>query len=322
MQIIVYTGAVLMLFLFVLMIVGVSSADSLRGDHRGQRLWRRPWPASRCWCCWPWSSGTRRSARPRPPDGRLRRRATCTGIATLIFTRYVFPFEVTSALLITAALGAMVLAHRERTTPKPTQRDLSRRGWRARSPTPLPGPGTYARHNAVDMPALLPDGTPSALSVSPVISGRARRTGGGQRGAPEAAGALPPARAGTARRAGPVDDRHPAGEAERQRAGGGAVMSPGHYVALAVILFVIGAVGVLVRRNAMVIFMCVELMLNAVNLAFVAFARQHGNLDGQVIAFFVMVVAAAEVVVGLAILMAIFRTRRSASVDDANLLKY
>jgi NADH-quinone oxidoreductase subunit K len=99
-------------------------------------------------------------------------------------------------------------------------------------------------------------------------------------------------------------------------------MSPGHYVALAVILFVIGAVGVLVRRNAMVVFMCVELMLNAVNLAFVAFARMHGSLDGQVIAFFVMVVAAAEVVVGLAILMSIFRARQSASVDDPNLLKY
>ena len=99
-------------------------------------------------------------------------------------------------------------------------------------------------------------------------------------------------------------------------------MSTGNVIALAVILFVIGAVGVLVRRNAMVIFMCIELMLNAVNLAFVAFARQHGTVDGQVIAFFVMVVAAAEVVVGLAILMAIFRTRRSASVDDANLLKY
>jgi NADH-quinone oxidoreductase subunit K len=99
-------------------------------------------------------------------------------------------------------------------------------------------------------------------------------------------------------------------------------MSPGHYVVLAVILFVIGAVGVLIRRNAMVIFMCIELMLNAVNLAFVAFARQHGQVDGQVVAFFVMVVAAAEVVVGLAILMAIFRARRSVSVDDANLLKY
>ncbi|HTP15373.1 MAG TPA: NADH-quinone oxidoreductase subunit NuoK [Streptosporangiaceae bacterium] len=100
------------------------------------------------------------------------------------------------------------------------------------------------------------------------------------------------------------------------------MVSPGHFVALAVILFVIGGVGVLIRRNAIVIFMCVELMLNAVNLAFVAFARMHGGLDGQVIAFFVMVVAAAEVVVGLAILTAIYRTRRSASVDDANLLKY
>jgi NADH-quinone oxidoreductase subunit K len=100
------------------------------------------------------------------------------------------------------------------------------------------------------------------------------------------------------------------------------MVSPAHFVALSVILFVIGAVGVLARRNAIVIFMCVELMLNAVNLAFVAFARMHGNLNGQVIAFFVMVIAAAEVVVGLAILTSIFRSRRSASVDDANLLKY
>lgn len=100
------------------------------------------------------------------------------------------------------------------------------------------------------------------------------------------------------------------------------MISPAHYIYLAAILFVIGGVGVLVRRNALVVFMSVELMLNAVNLAFVAFARLHGQLDGQVIAFFVMVVAAAEVVVGLAILTSIFRTRRSASVDDANLLKY
>ena len=99
-------------------------------------------------------------------------------------------------------------------------------------------------------------------------------------------------------------------------------MNPTYYLVLSAALFSIGAVGVLVRRNAIVVFMCIELMLNACNLAFVAFARMHGNLDGQVIAFFVMVVAAAEVVVGLAILMAIFRTRRSASVDDANLLKY
>jgi NADH-quinone oxidoreductase subunit K len=100
------------------------------------------------------------------------------------------------------------------------------------------------------------------------------------------------------------------------------MVSPAHFVALSVILFVIGGVGVLVRRNALVVFMCIELMLNAANLAFVAFARMHGALDGQVIAFFVMVVAAAEVVVGLAILTSIFRARKSASVDEASLMKY
>jgi NADH-quinone oxidoreductase subunit K len=99
-------------------------------------------------------------------------------------------------------------------------------------------------------------------------------------------------------------------------------MSPTAYIVLSAILFSLGAAGVLIRRNAIVVFMCIELMLNATNLAFVTFARVNGNLDGQIIAFFVMVVAAAEVVVGLAIIMAIFRTRRSASVDDANLLKY
>ena len=94
-----------------------------------------------------------------------------------------------------------------------------------------------------------------------------------------------------------------------------------HYVYLATILFAIGAATVLVRRNAIIVFMGVELMLNATNLAFVTFARIYGTLDGQVIALFVIVVAAAEVVVGLAIIMAIFRSSRSASVDNANLLK-
>ena len=95
----------------------------------------------------------------------------------------------------------------------------------------------------------------------------------------------------------------------------------GPYIVLSTLLFTIGCVGVMIRRNAIVVFMCVELMLNAANLALVAFARYHGNLTGQIAAFFVMVVAAAEVVVGLAIIMTLFRTRRSASVDDANLLK-
>ena len=99
-------------------------------------------------------------------------------------------------------------------------------------------------------------------------------------------------------------------------------MNVDYYLYLSAVLFTIGSVGVLVRRNAIVVFMCIELMLNAVNLTLVTFARMHDNLDGQIIAFFVMVVAAAEVVVGLAIIMSIFRARRSASVDDANLLKY
>lgn len=99
-------------------------------------------------------------------------------------------------------------------------------------------------------------------------------------------------------------------------------MNTSAFLVLSAMLFSIGAVGVLVRRNAIVVFMCVELMLNASNLALVSFSKQNGNLGGQVMAFFVMVVAAAEVVVGLAIIMTIFRTRRSASVDDASLLKY
>jgi NADH-quinone oxidoreductase subunit K len=99
-------------------------------------------------------------------------------------------------------------------------------------------------------------------------------------------------------------------------------MTPSYYLVLSALLFTVGAVGVLVRRNAIVVFMCIELMLNAVNLSLVTFSRINGDLKGQVMAFFVMVVAAAEVVVGLAIIMSIFRTRRSSSVDDSNLLKY
>ena len=99
-------------------------------------------------------------------------------------------------------------------------------------------------------------------------------------------------------------------------------MSESYYLVLAAFLFTVGGVGVLVRRNAIVVFMCIELMLNSVNLTLVTFARATGTIDGQIMAFFVMVVAAAEVVVGLAIIMSIYRTRRSASVDDANLLKY
>ena len=99
-------------------------------------------------------------------------------------------------------------------------------------------------------------------------------------------------------------------------------MNESYYLLLAALLFTIGGLGVLLRRNAILVFMSVELMLNSVNLTLVTFSRTIGTLEGQVMAFFVMVVAAAEVVVGLAIILSIFRSRRSASVDDANLLKY
>ena len=98
-------------------------------------------------------------------------------------------------------------------------------------------------------------------------------------------------------------------------------MNPYNYLYLAALLFTIGAVGVVVRRTAIVVFMCIELMLNAANLTLVTFSRLNGNLNGQVVAFFTMVVAACEVVVGLAIIVAIYRSRRSASIDDASLLK-
>ena len=98
-------------------------------------------------------------------------------------------------------------------------------------------------------------------------------------------------------------------------------MNIDNYLYLSAILFTIGAVGVVVRRNAIVVFMCIELMLNSANLSLVTFSRINGTLDGQVIAFFTMVVAACEVVVGLAIIVTIYRSRRSASIDDASLLK-
>ncbi|MFI6522061.1 NADH-quinone oxidoreductase subunit J [Spirillospora sp. NPDC050679] len=172
-QVIVYTGAVLMLFLFVLMLVGVSSTDSLVETIRGQRLWAAVGALGFLVLL---AAGLGNAALG---DSAGLKKANeeyggnVEGLAALLFGKYVFAFEVTSALLITAALGAMVLAHRERTTPKDTQRDLSIKRFKSgEHPGPLPGPGTYARHNAVDMPALLPDGTPSELSVNPVIAAR------------------------------------------------------------------------------------------------------------------------------------------------------
>jgi len=186
-QIIVYTGAVLMLFLFVLMIVGVSAKDSLQENIPGQRLGAAV--AGIALLVLLALIVGHAAIGPAAPAGARYGARNLQGLAQLIFTRYVFPFEATAALLITAALGAMVLAHRERLGPKPTQRTLSRQRVASGHPTPLPGPGVFARHNAVDFPALLPDGTPSQLSVNPVIA----RAGGGRLGRePSAPEQLPP----------------------------------------------------------------------------------------------------------------------------------
>jgi NADH-quinone oxidoreductase subunit J len=174
-QVIVYTGAVLMLFLFVMMIVGITAADSIIETIRGQRLWAAL--AGIALLILLALVVGHASIGPAAPSSLRDSSLNINGLARLIFTRYVFPFEATSALLITAALGAMVLAHRERTTPKPTQRVLSRQRVASGRPAPLPGPGTYARHNSVDTPALLPDGSQSRLSVSGVLASRAAAAG-------------------------------------------------------------------------------------------------------------------------------------------------
>jgi NADH-quinone oxidoreductase subunit J len=198
-QVIVYTGAVLMLFLFVLMIVGISAADSVIETIRGQRLWAAIGGIALLVLLIVVLGHA--SIGPAAPVSSQFGSANVTGLARLIFTKYVFPFELTSALLITAALGAMVLAHRERTSPKPTQRELAQQRIASGRPTPLPGPGTYARHNAVDMPALLPDGTQSRISVSPVLTGGPALPAGAQAGPPEQ-GELPSSQHGAGQEAG------------------------------------------------------------------------------------------------------------------------
>jgi NADH-quinone oxidoreductase subunit J len=169
-QIIVYTGAVLMLFLFVLMLIGISSADSIVETIKGQRL-AAGLAAIGLLVILILGIG-HAAIGPAAPPTAANGTNNLSGIAALIFTTYVFPFEITGALLITAALGAMVLAHRERTAPKPTQRDLATRRLASGQLAPEPPPGVYALHDAADRPALLPDGTPSERSVSPVLAPR------------------------------------------------------------------------------------------------------------------------------------------------------
>jgi len=174
-QIVVYTGAVMMLFIFVLMLIGVDSSDSLVETIRGQKVAGLLLSVGLGVVL----IAAIGSVSFASPVGLEQANATgnITGMAYLIFGKYVWAFEVTSALLITAALGAMVLAHRERLTPRPTQRQWSERRFRVgKNLAGLPAPGVFARRNAVDTPALLPDGTPSEASVSRVLTAREQVT--------------------------------------------------------------------------------------------------------------------------------------------------
>ncbi|MER8183048.1 NADH-quinone oxidoreductase subunit J [Kitasatospora sp. NPDC094015] len=170
-QIVVYTGAIMMLFLFVVMLVGVTSADSLKEQLKGQRI-----AAVVCGLGFGvlliagianakldhFTGLTEANA-----EGNVQ------GLARLIFTKYVWAFEVTGALLITAAIGAMVLTHRERVRAAATQRELAAQRVRDNIQVPpMPAPGVYARHNAVDIPALLPDGTIAEDSVMATLRER------------------------------------------------------------------------------------------------------------------------------------------------------
>ena len=176
-QIIVYTGAILMLFLFVLMLIGVDAADSLVETIRGQRVWAVVGGVGFGLLLF-FAVGNAVVGNPIGlADANSAHGGNVQGIAALLFNRYVFGFEATAALLITAALGAMVLAHRERLKAKKNQIELvtermQRYAETGQHPGPLPSPGVFARHNGVDTPALLPDGTASELSVSATLKAR------------------------------------------------------------------------------------------------------------------------------------------------------
>ncbi|CAB4918903.1 unannotated protein [freshwater metagenome] len=173
-QVVVYTGAVMMLFLFILMLVGVDASDSLTETIRGLR----PIAITAALGFGGLMvSLIGRASLGREPIGLETANAAgnVQGLAQLLFSTYVWPFEVVSALLITAALGAMVLAHHQREVARPTQRELSEQRFRSGSlatAAGLPGPGVFARHNAVDVPALLPDGSPAPASISETLRTR------------------------------------------------------------------------------------------------------------------------------------------------------
>ncbi|MEU6681381.1 NADH-quinone oxidoreductase subunit J [Streptomyces sp. NPDC046853] len=169
-QVVVYTGAIMMLFLFVVMLVGVTAADSLKETIKGQR-----WLAGLCgfgFAILLFAGIGNASVNEFTGMGKANAGGNVEGLAESIFTKYVFAFEITGALLITATVGAMVLTHRERTERAKTQREMSEERVRSNHLPPLPAPGVYARHNAVDVAGLLPDGTPSELTVNKTLRER------------------------------------------------------------------------------------------------------------------------------------------------------
>ncbi|MET9490860.1 NADH-quinone oxidoreductase subunit J [Nocardia sp. NPDC006630] len=175
-QIVVYTGAVMMLFLFVLMLVGVDSQESLRETLRGQRIAVIVVGVGFGMLIIAALARGMKSTSVAATGPGLGGKDAIGALAELIFVRYVWAFELTGALLITATIGAMVLAHREKFGPRADQRELSKQRFRdGRRVTPLPTPGVYARHNAVDAPARLPDGSFEELSVSSILRHRRNR---------------------------------------------------------------------------------------------------------------------------------------------------
>lgn len=185
-QIIVYTGAIMVLFLFVLMLVGVDASDSLVETLRGQRVAAILLGIGFAGVL-VFPIGHAISGAPAAGLGQAGFNDNVHAIARVLFTTYVFAFEVVSALLVIAAVGAMVLGHRERVGPRRTQRELAKRRFvDGRHVTPLPGPGVYARHDAVDRPAVLPSGEPSKESLFPEfadVAAEAEVSGEGEAGA-------------------------------------------------------------------------------------------------------------------------------------------
>ena len=263
-QVIVYAGAIVVLFLFVIMFLGVDRQEDVAAEPlRGQRPLAIGLTVlgttgllllgqvSK------WTTGA-----PHVAGVDAGKESNVYLLGKSVYTTYLFPFEATAALLVIAVVGAVVLARRPPVTAN--HRLTARWPDRTRRPGRTPAP---------TRPPVTPD--PGTVGRSP-----------------------------------------------RLAAGGPLVtINAGWYLGLGVVLFSIGALGVLIRRNVLVMFMCVELMLNAANLTFVTFARLLHDIGGQVLVFFVLVVAAAEVVVGLGIVVAIFRRRANATADDLHLMK-